>query len=315
MKRVLVVSYSQSGQLIEVVKSLISPLQESDEIYIREVVLKPIPEFAFPWKFSKFVDVFPETVQLHPPELAPLNLEDEEPFDLVILGYQVWYLSPAPPITAFLKSKEGKRVLNGRPVVTVIACRNMWLIAQETVKRLLHESGAYLRDNVVFVDKANFFATVFTTPIWLMTGKRQPFPSLPRAGVSEEDVKDATRFGNALLAALKTDKEKVDAPMLKGMGAAVVDQAFIFGERAAHRGFRFWSGLICRVGKRGIWVRRSLLALFVTYLILMVLVVFPISVVVRRLLAPLLKERLNELQKYYEQPSGSARYDDKEINK
>ncbi|MCE1915255.1 stilbene biosynthesis aromatase StlC, partial [Enterobacter hormaechei] len=92
MKRVLVVSYSQSGQLIEVVKSLISPLQESDEIYIREVILKPIPEFEFPWKFSKFVDVFPETVQLHPPELAPLNLEDEEPFDLVILGYQVWYL-------------------------------------------------------------------------------------------------------------------------------------------------------------------------------------------------------------------------------
>ncbi|MQL47363.1 stilbene biosynthesis aromatase StlC [Photorhabdus khanii] len=311
MKRVLVISYSQSGQLIEVVKSLISPLHESDEIYIREVVLKPIPEYPFPWSFSKFVDAFPETVQLHPPELAPLHLEDEAPFDLVILGYQVWYLSPSPPITAFLKSKEGKRLLNGRPVVTVIACRNMWLMAQETVKKLLHESGASLRDNVVFIDKANFFATLFTTPLWLMTGKKQPIASLPPAGVSKEDVQGAKRFGDALVTALKADKEKVDAPMLKGLGAVFVDQSFIFGERAIHRGFRLWSGFIYRVGKRGKWVRRSLLTMFVIYLILMALVVLPISVVIRRLLTVLLKERLNELQKYYEQPSGSARYDDK----
>ncbi|WP_434524955.1 stilbene biosynthesis aromatase StlC [Photorhabdus asymbiotica] len=311
MKRVLVVSYSQSGQLIEVVKSLISPLHESDEIYIREVVLKPIPEYEFPWSFSKFINAFPETVQLYPPEIAPLHLEDEEPFDLVILSYQVWYLSPSPPITAFLKSEEGKRLLNGKPVVTVIACRNMWLVAQETVKKLLHESGAYLRDNVVFVDKTNFFVTLFTTPLWLMTGKKQPFSSLPPAGVSKEDIQGAKRFGDALVTALKADKEKDDAPMLKGLGAVFVDRSFIFGERSIHRGFKVWSSFIHRVGKRGEGVRRALLILFVIYLVLMVLVVLPISIVVRRVLTILLKKRLDELQKYYEQPSGSGRYDNK----
>ncbi|CAQ84494.1 MULTISPECIES: stilbene biosynthesis aromatase StlC [Photorhabdus] len=311
MKRVLVVSYSQSGQLNEVIKNLIAPLHESDEIYIREVIVKPIPEFPFPWSFSEFVDAFPETVQLHSPEIAPLHLEDEEPFDLVILGYQVWFSSPSPPIVAFLKSKEGKRLLNGKPVVTVVACRNLWLMAQETVKKLLHENGAYLRDNVAFIDKVNFFITLFTTPMWLMTGKKQPISSLPPAGVSKEDIQGAKRFGDALLIALKEDKEKVDAPMLKGLGAVSVDQSLIFGEHAIHRGFGFWSGFIYRVGKRGKWVRRSLLTLFVIYLVLMVLVVLPISMVIRRLLTVLLKKRLNELQKYYEQPSGSARYDNK----
>ncbi|OCQ50929.1 hypothetical protein Ppb6_04027 [Photorhabdus australis subsp. thailandensis] len=311
MKRVLVVSYSQSGQLIEVVKSLISPLHESDEIYIREVVLKPIPEFPFPWSFSEFVNAFPETVQLDSPEIAPLHLEDEESFDLVILSYQVWFSAPSPPITAFLKSKEGKRLLNGKPVVTVIACRNLWLMAQEMVKKLLHENGAYLRDNVVFIDKTNFFITLFTTPLWLMTGKKQPFSCLPPAGVSKEDIQGARRFGDALVTALKADKEKDDAPMLKGLGAVFVNKSFIFGEHSIHRGFKVWSSFIHRVGKRGKWVRRSLLTLFVIYLVLMVLVVLPISIVVRRVLTILLKKRLDELQEYYEQPSGSARYDNK----
>ena len=55
------------------------------------------------------------------------SVRADEQFDLVILAYQVWYLAPSGPITAFLKSEAGRRLLHGRPVVTVIACRNMWL--------------------------------------------------------------------------------------------------------------------------------------------------------------------------------------------
>jgi len=305
MKQVLVVRYSQSGQLNEVIESLISPLRVDSEVSVHEVVLKPRSAYPFPWPVSKFFDVFPETVQLSPPAIEPLHLEDRPAFDLVILAYQVWYLSPSPLITAFLKSAEGKRLLAGRPVVTVIACRNMWLMAQEAVKRLLCEAGAKLRDNVVFTDRANTFATLITTPRWMFTGRRESFFGLPRAGISAEDIQGASRFGRALVTALREDKEQVDAPMLGGLGAAVVNPGLILSERAAHRGFRFWSGLICRFGKHGQWLRRLLLCLFIVYLVLVIMTVLPLSLLLRRLLHPFLRARLDEMQRYYEQPSGS----------
>lgn len=305
MKRVLVVRYSQSGQLSSVIESLISPLREASEVSIHEVVLKPASAYPFPWPVTTFFNVFPETVQLSPPAIEPLQVDTQTPYDLVILAYQVWYLSPSPLITAFLKSEEGKRLVSGRPVVTVIACRNMWLMAQEAVKRLLTEAGAQLRDNVVFTDRANTFATLITTPRWMLTGRRESFFGLPRAGISDADIKGASRFGRALREALANDREKIDAPMLSGLGAAVVNPGLILSEKAAHRGFRFWSGLIVRCSKYGSAVRASLMMLFLVYLMLVITTVLPISLVLRRLLHPFIRARIDALQHYYEQPSGS----------
>lgn len=305
MKHILVVRYSQSGQLSEVVESLISPLRSTQEVKVHDVVLKPLVAYPFPWPVGKFFDVFPEAVQLNPPAIEPVHIDHPAPFDLVLLAYQVWYLSPSPLITAFLKSTEGKRLLAGRSVVTVIACRNMWLMAQEEVKRLLDEAGARLRDNVVLTDRANTFATLITTPRWMFTGKRESFLGLPRAGISAEDVHAAARFGRALNAALYANEEKAEGPMLAGLGAATVNPALILSERAAYKGFKFWSGLICRFGKYGQWLRRLLLCLFIIYLLLVIMTVLPISMALRWLLHPFIRTRLKELQLYYEQPSGS----------
>src|SRR6266581_2026775 len=141
MKRVLVVHFSQTGQLARVARRLVSPLAEAGDVELVEEVLRPHQPYPFPWPAWRFLDVMPETVLLEPPELEPLSVRAEEPFDLIILAYQVWYLAPSGPITAFLKSEAGKRLLRGRPVVTVIACRNMWLVAQETVKQLIQGAG------------------------------------------------------------------------------------------------------------------------------------------------------------------------------
>src|SRR5204863_9194288 len=138
--------------------------------------------YPFPWPLLRFFDAMPEAVLLDPPPLEPLAVRPDEHFDLVVLAYQVWFLSPSGPVTAFLKSESGKRLLRGRPVVTVIACRNMWLIAQETVKRLIHEAGGRLVDNVVFTDQGGTLATFITTPRWLLTGRRNAFWGLPAAG-------------------------------------------------------------------------------------------------------------------------------------
>ncbi len=61
------------------------------------------------------------------------------------LAYQVWFLSPSLPVTAFLKSAAAA-VLKDTPVITFIACRNMWLSAQEKMKVMLRDAGAEIRE-------------------------------------------------------------------------------------------------------------------------------------------------------------------------
>jgi len=304
MKRVLLVHFSQTGQLARVARRLASPLAGAGDAELVEEMLRPRRPYPFPWPAWRFLDAMPETVLLEPPPLEPLAVGADERFDLVVLAYQVWYLAPSGPMTAFLKSEEGKRLLRGRPVVTVIACRNMWLLAQETVKRLIEEAGGRLLDNVAFTDQGGTLATFVTTPRWLLTGRRDAFWGLPAAGVAEEEIANADRFGLALLNALRADRERKDAPMLAGLGAARVDPRLIFSERAAQRAFAVWSRLIRVGGPPGSAWRVPLLVLFCLYLVAMIIVVVPLSLLLQELARPLFARRLRSLQAYYELPSG-----------
>lgn len=308
MKRILAVSYSQSGQLHDVLASILAPLRAAEEVEIREEILRPLPPFPFPWPLLEFFDVFPESVRLDPRPIAPLALAPGERFDLVIVAYQVWFLSPSQPIAAFLQSSSGKQLLNGTPVITVIGCRNMWLSAQETVKRLIAEAGGTLRDNIVLTDRANALATFITTPRWLLTGRRDAFLGLPPAGIASEAVAACSRFGRALAIALQESREKAAGPLLAGLGAARVEPLLMMSERAGHRAFRVWSGIIRLFGKAGQKRRRPALLLFALYLVVLIVTVVPFSLLLQCLLRPLFAKRLSRLKAYYEQPSGSQDY-------
>lgn len=304
MKRVLLVHFSQSGQLTRIARKLVAPLAAAADIQLVEEVLRPRVAYPFPWPFWRFLDAMPESVLLEPPALEPLHVSAGEQFDLVILAYQVWYLAPGAPMTAFLKSPAGRELVRGRPVVTLVACRNMWLTAQETMKRLIREAGGLLRDNVVFTDRSGVLASFITTPRWLLTGKRAALWGLPGAGVAEADIAQADRFGRALLQALRSDAERGEAPMLARLGAAPVDARLILSERAGQRAFAVWARLIRLAGGAGSPARLPLLALFAAYLVLMILLVVPPSLAVQRLLRPLLARRLEAARAYFELPSG-----------
>ena len=304
MKRVLVVHFSQTGQLTRVVRKLLSPLAGAGDVQLVEEVLRPRRPYPFPWPLWRFFDAMPESVLLDPPELEPLSVRADEEFDLVVLAYQVWFLAPSGPITAFLKSDAGRRLVRGRPVVTVIACRNMWLTAQETMKRLIGEAGGRLCDNVAFSDPGSALATLITTPRWLLTGRRDGFWGLPPAGVAEAEIAGAGRFGQALLEALRRGRERAATPMLAGLGAARVDPRLIFSERAGARAFAVWSRLVRLGGRPGSATRAPLLALFAVYLVAMVFVALPASLLAQRLLRPLFARRLDSARAYFELPSG-----------
>ena len=78
MKKVLVVHYSQTGQLTDIVDAILGPLVSDKSIQIDTLTLQPQQNYPFPWSTQTFCDVFPESVEGVPCQLAPLADADQE---------------------------------------------------------------------------------------------------------------------------------------------------------------------------------------------------------------------------------------------
>ncbi|MDR2881911.1 MAG: dialkylresorcinol condensing enzyme [Azoarcus sp.] len=304
MKNVLIVSYSQSGQLADIVVALARPL-ETEEIRIHHEVLRPEPAFPFPWPFFAFLDAFPESVRLDPRPNGPLAIPDDAEFDLVILAWTVWYLSPSQPMTAFLQSTEASRLLAGKPVISLVACRNMWFSAFDTLKKLVAEAGGRLVDHVALTDESPSLLTFITTPRWMLTGRRDRFLGMPPAGINARQTAEVARFGMALTEALARDEERNGQPMLKGLRAVKVTPHLAMSERTARRAFQVWSGFVRLFGRAGQRRRIPALILFCIYLITIILTIVPLHLVLQRLIAPLFARRTAAIIHHFEQPSGA----------
>ena len=306
VKRVLVLRYSQSGQLDEVAEQIAAPLRADPSIQVHEETLRPQKPYPFPWPFLTFFDAFPESAHMKPQPLAPLSLTGEEDFDLIVLPYQVWFLAPSQPVAAFLKHPVAARLLKGKPVVTVIACRNMWLLAHEKLKGMLDDVGARLIDNVVLTDPGPTLATFFTTPAWLIWGRKRGFWGMPDAGLSNSQIRGTARFGRALRDALHSGQERGTQPLLAGLGAVRADAKLLISEKAGTRSFYLWGKLIMAAGSPGAWQRKPLLLLYVLFLIALIVTVVPVSLTLQALLRPLFRGWLTKMTAQFECPSGSA---------
>lgn len=304
MRQVLIVHFSQTGQLDRLAQSVCAPLQQHADIQLDYLQLQPAQPYPFPWPFLDFFRIFPETVLMHPQPLLPLAVDASKRYDLVILAYQVWFLSPSQPMTAFLASPEAAQLLKGTPVVTLIGCRNMWLMAQEKVKARLTELGARLLDNIALTDACGTAASFLATPLWLFTGRQKPYSWVPRAGIDEAEIAAASRFGQAMVQRLTADELPLEQPMLKGLGAVRIDEKLIASEKVGNRSFQLWSRLLAALGPQQSRRRGAGLVVYIVFLLCLIVTVVPLSALLKKLLAPLLKERTQREKAYFAGPSG-----------
>lgn len=303
MKKVLVVSYSQTGQLTRAVESLVGGLDRA-QFAVTVEELHPRPEYPFPWSPSAFFGVFPDAVLGRAPALAPLSFDPGERFDLVILAYQVWYLAPSLPLQAFFRSPWAA-ALDGTPVVTLVVCRNMWHTASVRMRNLIDEAGGVLMDSVVVTDRGPQWASFVTTPRWLFTGRRDPFWRVfPAAGVSDHVIADLARFGVALSEHEHALAERPPRPLLRGLGAVVVDERAVVPELIGRYSFPPWARVIAAAGRLGGWARALTTVMFVAYLVFAIVVLAPLVSVAALLLRPLLRRRLRSYIQMLEGPSG-----------
>jgi len=299
MKKILIIHYSQTGQLTDIVKSVTAPFEKDETVSITYEEIKPKPAFPFPWSATQFCDVFPESVQGIPCKIEPVHFDPNEDYDLVILAYQIWFLAPSLPITAFLGSCDAK-VMKGRPVLTIIGCRNMWLLAHETVKQKIIKSGGRLFGNIVLADRTNNLLGVLTITIWMLSGKKKLVPGLlPAAGISNQDIHGAAKFGAILMDALEKNEPGSIQETLNKQGAVTVVPQYIFFEKRIQAIFKIWSKFILKKGKRGNPARKFRVRLFLGYLFAAIAVIAPVSTVLSILAVKLKKDEIKNAIDYF----------------
>ena len=309
MKKVLIIHYSQTGQLTDILKSIAAPMEKNAGISVTFARIAPKTPYPFPWGFWRFFNTFPETVYEDAPPVDLVGADLAADYDLVILGYTVWFLSPSQPTTAFLNMPEAKQLMQDKQVITVIGCRNMWLQAQERVKQRLADIGARLTDNVVLIDSVHSAASFYSTPMWMVFGNKGPYfgGKIPEAGISREDIARASRFGEAIAVQLPDRPPQSSAPMLAGLGAVTINDKLIGSEAVAKRSFKLWGALLRGIGKPSNPIRVAVIGLYFLFLLTLILTVVPLLAVIKKLLEPLTRAKIAAQHAYFAAPSGESR--------
>ena len=293
-KKILVIYYSQSGQLTDITDNLTAPLIEAGHS-VEKVRVQVAKDYPFPWNGKAFFAVMPDCVKGVPTELIPFQFKESK-YDLVILGYQAWFLSPSIPVNSILLHPVVRAVLKDTPVVAITGARNMWISAMERIKEILKESGAKLVGHISLVDKHHNFISFITIFYWMFKGKKGRWLNIfPKPGVSDQDIAGTSVFGNTIQKYL--DKESWDGmhDELLQQKAVVVKYNLMFIESKARRIFGIWANIIAKKKKKTAW-----LVAFKYYLLIALFIAAPIILTVDAIFfKPFLSDRIRKQKLKY----------------
>lgn len=298
MKNVLVIYYSQSGQLESIAQNIAKPFLNSEEIQVTFHEIQLEKPFPFPWDKTSFFDAFPESFLQIPTALKPVPEEIlNTKYDLILFHYQVWYLSPSIPINSFLKSASAKKILNNTPVITISGSRNMWIMAQEKIRVLLQEANARLVGNVALVDRVGNLISVITIVEWMFSGVKKKYLGIfPLPGVSDKDIQESDKFGEVILSDFNQNTLDELQPKLVAIGGVKISPYLVTVDKTANKIFNKWSNLIYKNQKN----RKKLLKLFYVYLFLAIWLISPIVYILHLITYPIKLKKIKKETQYYQ---------------
>ena len=300
MKKILVVYFTQSGQQKRILESLVKPFIEAGHRVHLET-LYPVEPFPFPWSAYEFFNAFPETFTQRPLALKPLSAKAFEKYDLVILGYQPWFLTPSRPISSFLQSDDAKRILENNNVITILGCRNMWLGSQEKVKHRLQQANAKLVGHIALVDKGGNLTSLVTILHWMLTGKKEPFWFFPEAGVAEKDVQHAFVFGNLIKEALDANRLDSLQNALVDAGAIEIKPNLVLMEKRGQKSFSVWARFVAAGGNIHSTGRKVRVYIFMYLLPTVIFILTPLLWSLSQIQLLLMKKKLSQEIEYFKQ--------------
>jgi len=281
-KKILVVSYSLSGQIVEILDDFLIPFREH---CVDRVNITPKNKFSFPWNINEFFNVMPECVLEDPIEIDKPKFKYQD-YDLIVFGYQPWFLSPSLPTRAIFECQEFQEIIKGKPIVTISGSRNSWILAQESMKNLIHKADGLLVGNIPLIDRSPNLVSAVTVQYWTLKGKTdRKWGIFPYPGVDRDEIKETHKYGYIVnQAMLNNNYQTVQADILN-LNKIQVSPNILFMETRGKKIFTIWAKHIKKMEAKGknrmLWIKIFRHYLSAALFLLSPLVMITYSLIIR----------------------------------
>lgn len=296
--KIAVFYYTQTGQLLNILRSLLTPLEREGCTIVYKCI-EPVTPFPFPWSSESFYQAFPECRQGIPCEIKEVDFSDVRDAGLVVIGVQPWFLSPSIPIASFLQHPSTTEYLNGKMVLTVVGTRNMWVSCHNSLNNYFIKANSNWIGNITLEDRHNNLVSVLTIFRWLIDGIKEKSKYLPAAGVSQEDIDNVANIAPEILKTLRERDYNTLQKRIVDKGGVVFHYSLYQIEKVGYKMFGFWSKFVLKKGGFNDSARLWRLKLFSWYLMFVIFVISPIGSLVLWLLFPLRRKSLSLIRKKY----------------
>ena len=300
--RALVISYSQSGETTRIARMFADALSAAGvDVACEEI--HPRVAYPYPWRsIIRFFDAMPDAILGSSDTIEPLRFSPSGRYELVVLAYPVWFLSPATPVQAFFRTPSAG-VLRNTEVVTISVSRAMWQRASVAMTRLLAEARAIHCDSIVVTHQGSPLATLISTPRALLFGKRDRLLGVfPTAGVAAKDL-ERIRVLASVVAHSLTAGRQGNRSFLRGEAAVTVTRWLAVPELLGWYCFRGSAHVIRFFGTIHRGLRTAGVLGFAVFLVLLILFALPIGVLGTFVATPFIRKRLNRYLKSLEGPA------------
>ncbi len=294
MKQVLVIHYSQTGQLTEILENFICKFSNCE---VTRIKVDPVEKYPFPSVSDAFFDAMPETVNEVPVELKPFNIPEKK-YDLIILGYQPWFLSPSIPTSSIIQHEQFLKSVKGTDVVTVCGARNMWLNAFDSIRNSIEQAGGNLILNVPLTDRNPNLISALTILHWLFSGKKdRKYGILPIPGVHPDEIKGAEKLGAIFWNKYSHNQTERLQEEINEAGDFKIPVNILFIELRAKRLFHIWAKLILKAKTYKSRIRRG--RIFKYYLLIALFLISPFVLLLFNILIRPFTFKTIQRQKHY----------------
>jgi hypothetical protein len=195
----------------------------------------------------------------------------------------------------FFNDEIKKRIKN-TPIITLIGSRNMWISAQEKIKRQLKNAGGLLKGNIVLVDKHANLTSLVTIIYWMKTGKKDKYLGVfPKPGVAPTDIEYTKLYGETVAEALKNNTLNKLQEQLIEQKAVEVKPNLMFIETRGAVLFKIWANFIEKKRNKTFWLR-----IFKYYLFIAIFLVAPIVLIINTLIfKPFIINKIKHKKNYF----------------
>ncbi len=264
-RNLLVVYYSQTGQLKEIALNFVKSFERFYNIDFAEIKCK---NYNFPITYKQFFDVFPESVLKIPCDIE-VEIPDKE-YQLVVLAFQPWFLHTSVPFNSFMQTERFKNLVKGKQVILLMNSRNSWRNSLQEVTEVVESQHATIRGKYVFRDTSKNFRGFLALCYWLFTGKKKsPYKWMPQGGIEQNIMDKIELLGKgAYMYFCSGDPCYIIIPSLKKNEFTSLEY-----EQYAIAKYKKWANFIA---KNNFKHRNAKLALFRVWILFMLTFVAPL---------------------------------------